>query len=168
MNKNNIKQYSGYSSFGSLLVEEYNRAVRDLLKRPVFEKGDDIWIDVLPTKTKQYNNRVHSSTKLTPIRASLKNTKDMFTKSLLDKLQKGKPTFQINNVVRVADLKKTFSKGDTTIWSYKLYKITDSIKDTIPSYKIDKLPERYNEALLKKIEVRLKENDKIRKKLFIT
>ena len=38
-------------------------------------------------------------------------------------------------------------------WSYKLYKLTEIINDTIPSYRIDNLPERYNEALLKKTEL---------------
>ena len=45
----------------------------------------------------------------------------MFTKFLLDKRKKVKPNFQKNDLVRVADLKKTFSKGNTTNWSYKLY-----------------------------------------------
>ena len=62
----------------------------------------------------------------------------------------------MNDLVRVADLKKTFSKGDTTNWSYKLYKITEIINDTIPSYGIDNLIERYNEALLKKTDLTLK------------
>ena len=43
-----------------------------------------------------------------------------------------------------------FSKADTTNWSYILYKITEIINETEPSYKIDSLPERYNEWLLKK------------------
>ena len=55
----------------------------------------------------------------------------------------------MHDLVRVADLKKTLSKGDTTNWSYILYKITENIIDTIASYRIDNLPERYNEALLK-------------------
>ena len=50
--------------------------------------------------------------------------------------------FQANDLVRVVDLKKTFSKGDTTSWSYKVYKITEVNHDIIPSYKIDNLPER--------------------------
>ena len=37
-------------------------------------------------------------------------------------------------------MKKMFSKSDTTNWSYKMYKITEIIKDTIPSYHIDILP----------------------------
>ena len=70
-------------------------------------------------------------------------------------------------MVRVADLKKTFSKGDTSNWSYKLYEITELIIDTIPSYRLDNLPERYNEALLKKTKLTMKENDSVMKKLRI-
>ena len=71
----------------------------------------------------------------------------------------------MNDLVRVADLKRTFSKGDTTNWSYKLYKSTEIISDTIPSYKIDNLKERYNESLLKKTELTMKEKDGVMKKL---
>ena len=165
LSKNNIKLYSRNSSFGSVFAERFNRTIRDLLKKIVFEHGDANWIDVLPTITKQYNNRIHSSTKLTPIQASLKKNEGYVYKNLLDKRKKIKPKFQLNDLVRTADLRKTFSKGDTTNWSYKLYKITEIINDTIPSYKIDNLKERYNESLLKKTELTRKENDGVMKKL---
>ena len=87
---------------------------------------------------------------MTPIQASLKKNEGFVYKNILDKRKKIKPKFQINDLVRTANLRKTFSKGDTTNWSYKIYKITEIIDDTIPSYKIDNLPERYNESLLKK------------------
>ena len=61
------------------------------------------------------------------------------------------PKYEISDLVRTADLRKMFSKSDTTNRSYKLYKSTEIINDTIPSYKINKLPERYNELLLKKL-----------------
>ena len=165
LNKNDIKLFSRNSSYGAVFAERFNRTIRDLLKKIVFENGDGNGIDVLPTITKQYNKKVHSSTKLTPIQASLKKNEGFVYKNLLDKRKKVNPKFQINDLVRVADLKKTFSKGDTTNWSYKLYKITEIINDTIPSYKIDSLKERYNESLLKKTELTLKENDNVMKKL---
>ena len=168
LNKNNIKLYSRNSSFGSVFAERFNRTIRDLLKKIVFERGDAKWIDILPTITKQYNNRIHSSTKLTPNQASLKKNEGYVYKNSLDKRKKVKPKFQINDLVRTADLKKTFSKGDTINWSYKLYKITEIINDTIPSYRIDNLKERYNESLLKKTELTLKENKDVIKKLNIT
>ena len=167
LNKNNIKLYSRNSSYGAVFAERFNRTIRDLLKKIVFENGDGNWIDLLPTITKQYNKRIHSSTKLAPIQAGLKTNKGFVYKNLLDKRKKVKPKFQINDLVRTADLKKTFSKGDTTNWSYKLYKITELIKDTIPSSKIDNLKERYNESLLKKTELTIKENNNVIKKLKI-
>ena len=165
LNKNNIKLYSRNSSYGAVFAERFNRTIRDLLKKPVFEKGDGNWIDILPTITKQYNNRIHSSTKLSPKDASLKKNEGFVYKNLLDKRMKITPKFQLNDLVRVADLKRTFSKGDTTNWSNKLYKITEIIKDTIPSYHIDNLPERYNESLLKKTELSLKQNNDVMKVL---
>ena len=54
-----------------------------------------------------------------------------------------------------------------TNWSYKLYKTTEIINDTIPSYKINNLKERYNESILKKTELTMKENKGVMKKLRI-
>ena len=163
--KNNNKLYSRNTSYGAVFAERFNRTIRDLLKKIVFEQGDAKWIDILPKITKQYNNRIHSSTKLTPIQASLKKNESFVYKNLLDKRKKIKPKLQMNDLVRVADLKRTFSKGHTTNWSYKLYKITEIINDTIPSYKINNLPERYNESLLKKTTLTMKENNSVMKKL---
>ena len=167
LNKNDIKFYSRNSYLGAVSAERFNKTIRDLLKRSVFEKCDGNWIDILPRLTKQYKNRIPSSIKLTPIQDSLKKNEGFVCKSLLDKRKKIKPKYEIGNLVRTADLKKTFSKGDTTNWSYKLYKITEIIKDTIPSYHSDNLPERYNESLLKKTELTMKENKDVMKKLSI-
>ena len=165
LNKNNIRLYSRNSSYGAVFAERFNRTIRNLLKKIVFEQGDAKWIDILPTITEQYNNRRHTSTKLSPKDASLRKNEGYVYKNILDKRKKVNPKFQINDLVRTADLKKTFSKGDTTNWSYKLYKITEIINDTIPSYKIDNLIERYNESLLKKTELTMKENNSVMKKL---
>ena len=164
--KNNIKLYSRNSSYGAVFVERFIRSKRDLLEKPVFEKRDGKWIDILPTITKQYNNKVHSSTKLTPTQASLKKNERFVYKNLIDKRNKIKPKFQINDLVRTADLRdKHFLKSDTSNWSYKLYKITEIVKDTVLAYKINNLPERYNESLLKKTELSLEENNSVMKKL---
>ena len=86
---------------------------------------------------------------------------------MLDKRKKIKPKYEIGDLVRTADLKKTFSKADTTNWSNKLYKITEIVNDTIASYRLDNLKERYNEALLKKTELAMTENISVMKKLKI-
>ena len=105
---------------------------------------------------------------MTSIQGSLKKNEGYVYKNLIDNIKKIKPKFQLNDLVRTSDLKKTFSKGDTTNWSCKLYKTTQSVTDTIPSYHIDNLPEKYNESLLKKTELTVKENKDVMKKLNIT
>ena len=101
--------------------ERFNRTIRDLHKKPVIERGYANWIDVLPTITKQYNNRIHSSTKFTPIQASLEKNKGFVHLNLVDKRKKLKSKYKIGDLVKTADFKKTFSKSDLIKWSYKLY-----------------------------------------------
>ena len=48
-----------------------------------------------------------------------------------------------------------------------MYKIIEVIKDTIPSYETEILPESYNESLLKKTDLTRKENKDVMKKLKI-
>ena len=108
--------------------------------------------------TKQYNNRVQTSTKLTPIQGFLKKDEEYIYYKLLDRQKKYQPKLQVNDLVLVADLKKTFSERDTTNWLYKLYETMDFSEDTIPSYHTDNLPERFNEALLKKNRVIIERN----------
>ena len=116
LNINNIKLYSRNSSYGAVFAERFNHTIRDLLKKIVFQQGDAKCIDILQSITKQYNNRVHSSTKLSPKDASLKKNEGYVYKNLLDKRKKIKPKYEIGDLVRTADLKTTFSKGDTTNW----------------------------------------------------
>ena len=88
LNKNDIKLYFRNISLGAVFAERFNRTIRDLLKKIVFERGDANWIDVLPTITKQYNNRIHSSTRLSPKDGSLKKNEGVVYKNLLDKRKK--------------------------------------------------------------------------------
>ena len=75
------------------------------------------------------------------------------------------PNYKFGQSVRTADIKRVFSKGDSTNWSYKLYTITEVIPDTIPSYRINYLPETYNENLLLPTQLSLEENNQVMKKL---
>ena len=88
LNKNINKSYSRNSSVGVVFAETFIRTIRDLLTRPVFEKCDSSWLDVLPTKTKQYINRVNSSIKSTPIQASSKKNEGDVYQNLQDKRKK--------------------------------------------------------------------------------
>ena len=73
--------------------------------------------------------------------------KDMFITFIRQKKNRENQSLK---PVRKTDLQKRFSIGDATNWSYKMYENTEVVNDTVPSYRIDNLPERSNQVLLKR------------------
>ena len=73
--------------------------------------------------------------------------------------------FEIHDLVRTADIKKTFSKGDSTFWSNQMWEITEYFNDALTIYQVNNLPERYSEALFKCTKLSKKENNSVMKAL---
>ena len=161
----NFHHYSRYTDKGPSIAERVIRTVRNLLKKPVFLAGNANWLSELTSVTKQYNNTIHHSIKMTPIQSSKKSNEKIVYNNLQDRREIQKPKFKLGQLVRTADIKRVFSKGDSTNHSYKLYTITEVIHDTIPSYRINYLPERYNENLLLPTKLTLEQNNQVMKEL---
>ena len=85
---------------------------------------------------------------MTPIQASKKSNEKTVNNNLRDSRDVRKQKVNLGQLIRTADLKRVFSKGDSTNYSYKIYTTTETIHDTIHIYRIDSVPERYNENLL--------------------
>ena len=92
------------------------------------------------------------------------NEKEVYSK-LTDNREIRKPKFKLAQLVHTADIKRVFSKGESRKWRYKLYTITEVIHDTIPCYRIDYLPERYNDNLLLPRKLTLDGNNQVVKNL---
>ena len=100
----NIHHYSRYTDKGPSIAERVIRTIRNLLKKPVFEKGNANWISELPSVIKQYNNTTHHSIKMTPIQASKKSNQKLVYNNLKDDREVQKPKFKLGQLIRVADI----------------------------------------------------------------
>ena len=165
LNNNNIEKYSRYTDKEALFVERLNWTICNLLKKPKFEKENADWLSELPPVVEIYNKTIHSSVKMTPAQASRKANEEEVFSNLHYMRQKEQPKFRLSQLVRTSDIGRVFSKGDNTNYSYKLYTITEVIHDTIPSNRINYLPERYNENLLLPTKLSLDENNQVMKEL---
>ena len=144
MKVKNSQYYSRYTDRGPSIVERVNITIRYLLRKPVFEKGKADLITELPSGIKQYNNKTtHSSTKMSPIQASEKSNERIVYNNLKDNREFRKPKVNLGQLVRTAEIRRVFSEGDSTNYSYILYTITEIVHETFPSYRIDYLPERF-------------------------
>ena len=102
---------------------------------------------------------------MTPVQASKKSKEQEVYSNLQDRRVRQKPKFKLGQLVRTADFKRVFSKGDSTNWSSKLYTITEVIHDSVPSYRIEYLPELYTQNLLLPTKLTLEQNNQVTKKL---
>ena len=92
--------------------------MRNLLKKPVFSVGNADWLNELPSVSKQYNNTIHHSIKMTPNQASKKSNERKVYSNLKDNREIQKPKFKLGQLVRIADvIKRVYSKRDSTNYS---------------------------------------------------
>ena len=70
---------------------------------------------------------------MTPIQASKKSNEKLVFDNVKDKRENQKPKFKLGQLVRTSDIRKVFSKGDSTNYSYRLYTITEIIHHTLSS-----------------------------------
>ena len=78
-----------------------------------------------------------------------------------------KPKCKLGDLLGAADKKYIPSKGDTINWSYKFYRITEFIFETIPNYHTNKLSEKYDEAFSKNTQLIMEEKKDGSKKLIV-
>ena len=105
-----------------------------MLTNPVFEKGNVNSISELRSVIEQYNNTIHSSVKKTPIQAGKKSNEKEVYSNLQDRRVRQQPKLKLGQLVCTSDIKRVFSKGDSTNYSQKVYTITEVLYNTIPSY----------------------------------
>ena len=102
---------------------------------------------------------------MTPNEATKKANEKLVYNNLADDREKRQPKYKLGQLVRTADMKRVFGKGDRTNYSYEVYTITEVIHNTIPSYRINSLPERDNQNFLLATKLTLEQNNQVMKKL---
>ena len=133
MRNKSVHHYTRFTDKEPSIAERVIRTVRSLLKNSVFEKERADRLSELSSVIKQYNYTIHNSIKMTPVQASKKSSETLVYSNLQDQRLKQPPKDKLGQLVRTAEIKKVFSKGGSTNWTYKLYTITEVIHDTLPS-----------------------------------
>ena len=133
-----IELYNTENEEKSSIVERWIRTIKEMWKY-FTDNNTYTYINILPDLVEDYNNTVHSSTKLTPVEASKKKNELTVWRNLYPdrlKIRDLTPKFSVGDEVRISKKKKTFEKGYTTRWTEEIFMIT-RIQNTNPiTYKI--------------------------------
>lgn len=137
--KHDIQIYHTYSDYKVSLIERFNRTLKTIMWKKFTENQSYDWWNMLPDLLKEYNNRVHSSIKMTPIDA----TKEKGIQILKAQLQEESEMFQyvptkikIGDHVRISRYKGKFEKSYTPNWSLEIFKVISRSFTDPPTFKI--------------------------------
>ena len=120
------------AAFNHLLSERYNRTQKSKLFRYFTSIGKHRWFDILDDLTTGYNETVHRSIKMKPSQVNASNEATV-RKTLYPKLAASteKPSFSLNDSVRISRKGHVFTKGYRETFSHEIFFIS-GIKKTRP------------------------------------
>ena len=121
LNENNIKLYStNNSEIKSSVVERFNRTFKNMMYKKFTENNNTIFYNILDELVNNYNNKYHSTIKMTPLEAS-KKINEKKIKNIYNFEKTKKPSkFKIGDRVRIS-LKKTFLKNHMKLIGQKRF-----------------------------------------------
>ena len=140
--KNLVYLYATENEEKSSIAERWIRTMKEKMFKYFTDNNTNKYIDVLPDLVEDYNNTVHSSTKLSPVEASKKENELKVWRNLYPdryKTSRLNPKFSVGDEVRITKKKKVFEKGYTTRWTEEIFTIKE-IRETNPiTYKLEDL-----------------------------
>ena len=146
---NNVKIYHTNSHLKAVVIERFNRSLRELMMKEFVKNNNTVWYNILPKLIKIYNNRYHSTIKMKPIEVDKNNEK--YIKEIIYSYNKTTkiPKFKIGDLVRISLKRRdVFDKPSSNIkWSEELFKIHSINKSNVITYKIKDL----NDEIIKGI-----------------
>ena len=154
---NNVKIYHTNSHLKAVIIERFNKSLRELMMKEFVKNNNTVWYNILSKLIKIYNNRYHSTIKMKPIQVNKSNEKyikeNIYTYNKTSK----NPKFKINDLVRISLKRRDlFDKASSNIkWSEELFKIHSINRSNVIIYKIKDLNDKiikgnfYERELLK-------------------
>ena len=135
LNENNIKLYStNNSEIKSAVIERFNRTFKNMMYKKFTENNNTIFYNILDELVNNYNNKYHSTIKMSPIEGSKKinenKIKNIYNFEKTKKLGK----FKIGDRVRISLEKNIFEKGYETNWTEEIFEIYDIKYSNVPYY----------------------------------
>ena len=157
---NNVKIYHSYSNLKAVVIERFNRSLRELMMKEFVKNNNTVWYNILPELIKKYNNRYHHTIKMKPINVNKKNEKHIKNTVYNYDITNKKPKFEINDIVRISlKRRELFDKPSANIkWSEELFKIFKINKSNVITYQLKDMNDEIIKGIFYEKELQLTKN----------
>ena len=157
---NNVKIYHTYSNLKAVVIERFNRSLRELMMKSFIKNNNTVYYNILPELIKKYNNRYHHTIKMKPIDVNKTNEKHIKNTIYNYNITNKKPKYKINDLVRISlKRRELFDKPTGNIkWSEELFKIYKVNKSNVISYQIKDMNDELVKGIFYERELQLTKN----------
>ena len=157
---NNVKIYHTYSNLKAVVIERFNRSLRELMMKEFVKNNNTVWYNILPELIKKYNNRHHNTIKMKPINVNKKNEKHIKNTVYNYDITNKKPKYKINDIVRISlKRRELFDKPSANIkWSEELFKIFKINKSNVITYQLKDMNDEIIKGIFYEKELQLTKN----------
>ena len=158
--KDNVKIYHTNSHIKAVVIERFNRTLRELMLKEFVKNNNTVYYNILPKLIKIYNNRYHFTIEMKPIEVNKNNEKyikeNIYTYNKTSK----NPKFKINDLVRISLKRRDlFDKPSGNIkWSEELLKIHSINRSNVITYKIKDLNDNIIDGIFYERELQKTKN----------
>ncbi|KAJ8914713.1 hypothetical protein NQ315_017423 [Exocentrus adspersus] len=115
-----INHYSVHSSKKASIVKRSIRTTKNMLWGAFSLGGEYKWIHILDDIVDKYNNTVHSTTRMKPIKITARNERSLLKSTHL-KIANKITKFKVGDHVRISKYREAFEKGCTPNWSSEIF-----------------------------------------------
>ena len=157
---NNVKIYHTYSNLKTVVIERFNRSLRELMMKSFVKSNNTVWYNILPEQIKTYNNRYHHTIKMKPINVDKTNEKHIKNTVYNYDVTNKKPKYKINDLVRISlKRRELFDKPTGNIkWSEELFKIYKINKSNVITYQLKDMNDEVIKGVFYEKELQLTKN----------
>ena len=157
---NNVKIYHTNSHLKAVIIERFNRSLRELMMKHFVKNNNTIWYNILSKLMKIYNNRYHSTIKIKPIEVNKNNEKNIKENVYTYNKTSKNPKFKIGDLVRISLKRRNlFDKPSANVkWSEELFKIHSINRSNVITYKIKDLNGEIIESIFYKKQLQKTKN----------
>ena len=126
----NIKIYYTHSNLKAVIIERFNRSLRELMMKSFVKSNNTVWYNILPELLKAYNNRYHHTIKMKPIavnKSNEKHIKMIYNYNITNK----KPKYKINDLVRISLKRRALFDKPTDYYQLVPYNYLPTIYSSV-------------------------------------
>ena len=156
----NIEIYYTHSNLKAVIIERFNRSLRELMMKSFVKSNTTVWHNILPELIKTYNNRYHITIKMKPIDVNKSNEKHIKDTVYNYNMMNKKPKYMINDLVRISlKRRQLFDKPSGNIkWSEELFKIYKINKSNVITYQLKDMNDEIIKGIFHEKELQLSKN----------